>query len=96
MLNGKITNKNLLTSGYKIIDYDLNEGTDGNCVLMGYKTTSDYTKAIKDIRFYSESSDFVADSFELNVNGKACTYSRIDTNTHSSAVTSQRIIHSLQ
>ncbi len=76
---------NLTLSGYTIVDYDLNSGADGNCVYLGYKTTKDYNQAIKDIRFYSGASDFSAGSFSLNINGKACSYSRVSTDLNKGA-----------
>ena len=38
---------------YTVIDYDLNSGAGGDYIYGGYKTTSEPTAAIKDLRIYS-------------------------------------------
>lgn len=66
----------LTNEGYTVIDFDLNKGAKGDYIFMGYKTTDNYSDAIKDIRFYSEESDFTADEFVLKINGRDCVYHR--------------------
>ena len=65
----------LTSQGYTPIDYDLNKGAGGNYIYLGYKTTTNYEDAIKDIRFFSESFDKSGSSYALNINGKSCDYS---------------------
>lgn len=74
----KNTARNELTnSGYKIIDKDLNAGSGGNYIYMGYKTTTDPSKALRDIKFYvADSADSWATT-EMTVNGKKCIYTRV-------------------
>ena len=62
----------LTNEGYTPIEYDLNKGAGGNYIYLGYKTTTNYEDAIKDIRFYSE-ADYPSDYYyELNINGVNC------------------------
>ena len=64
----------LTDNGYTPIDFDLNKGAGGNYIYLGYKTTTNYEDALKDIRFYSDPSDASNFYYELNINGKACGY----------------------
>lgn len=64
----------LTNDGYTPIDYDLNKGAGGNYIYLGYKTTTSYADALKDIRFYSDPGDASNFYYELNINGKACGY----------------------
>ena len=41
--------KKLTDKGYTLIDYDLNKGTKGDYIYLGYKTTTDFNEAIKDL-----------------------------------------------
>lgn len=67
--------QNALTSaGYNVIDFDLNKGAGGDYIYMGYKTTTDPSKAIKDICFYSDPTDCGCNKFTIKINGKACEY----------------------
>lgn len=84
--SSKSTAQNNITSnGYNLIDYDLNSGARGNYIYMGYKTTNDYSQAIKDIRFYSKSSNTSQNTISLPINSVYCTYYRdgTDLNTGS-------------
>lgn len=47
--NGSAAKQKLKDLGYKIFELDLNENAGGYYVYLGYKTTKDYSKAIKDI-----------------------------------------------
>lgn len=69
------TAKNELTNaGFTVIDYDLNTGARGQYIYMGYKTTTNYEDAIKDLRFYSQLDDLDAGVVKFNINGKPVTY----------------------
>lgn len=72
------TAKNSLTSGgYTLIDKDLNAGSGGNYIYMGYKTTNDPSKALRDIRFYVADVAESRDSATVTINGQKCTYTRV-------------------
>lgn len=72
------TAKNSLTSGgYTLIDKDLNADSGGNYIYMGYKTTTDPSKALRDIRFYVADAAESRSTASVTVNGRKCTYSRI-------------------
>lgn len=72
------TAKNSLTSGgYTLIDKDLNADSGGNYIYMGYKTTTDPTKALRDIRFYVADAAESRSTATVTVNGQKCTYTRI-------------------
>lgn len=64
----------LTNDGYTPIDYDLNKGAGGNYIYLGYKTTTSYADALKDIRFYSDPGDASNFYYELNINGTNCGY----------------------
>ncbi len=70
--------KNTLTSGgYTLIDKDLNAGAGGNYIYMGYKTTTEPLKALRDIKFYVADEAESWSSTSITVNGKECTYTRV-------------------
>ncbi|MBE6649291.1 MAG: hypothetical protein E7614_07235 [Ruminococcaceae bacterium] len=46
--------ENLTDNGYTVIEQDLNEDAGGRYVYMGYKTSSDYSRAITGIIFLTE------------------------------------------
>lgn len=69
--------KNLTSGGYTVIDKDLNAGAGGNYIYMGYKTTDDPTKALRDIVFYSADETSSQTQATINVNGKDCLYTRV-------------------
>ncbi len=69
--------KDITNAGFTLIDSDLNKGANGRYVYMGYKTTDDITKAIRDVRFYVSGSDSSRSSVSSIVNNKSCTYSRV-------------------
>lgn len=57
--------KSLLTgNGYTAIDQDLNYGAGGAYVYIGYKTSTDYSRAITGIRFWSGNEDNKPDSYQ--------------------------------
>lgn len=71
------TAKSSLTSkGYTVLDFDLNKDAGGNYIYLGYKTTTDYSQAIKDIRVYSDPSDTDVTEYNLSINGTPCSYYR--------------------
>lgn len=74
--NSKAENaKSELTSnGYTVVDFDLNKGAGGDYIYMGYKTTTNYADAIKDIRFYSGASGTLRNTIDLRFNGQPITY----------------------
>ena len=70
--------KNSLASGgYTLIDKDLNADAGGNYIYMGYKTTNDPLKALRDIKFYVADEAESWSTASVTVNGKACTYTRV-------------------
>lgn len=70
--------KNELTqNGYTLIDKDLNADSGGNYIYLGYKTTTDPTKALRDIRYYVADSASSNETATVTVNGKECTYTRV-------------------
>ena len=50
---------------YKFIDYDLNSNAGGHYIYLGYKTTQNYSEAIKDI-VIKKGKDNAKDSIEIN------------------------------
>ncbi len=66
--------KEITSAGYTVIDSDLNKGAGGQYIYMGYKTTTNYADAIKDLRFYSDGGDFGGNTETFNINGVPCTY----------------------
>lgn len=60
----------LKNAGYTVIDYDLNKGAGGSYIFMGYKTTTNYDDALKDVRFYSSSNDIDTSLINIKINGK--------------------------
>ncbi len=64
-------------AGFTLIDKDLNDGAGGRFVYMGYKTTNDINKAIRDIRFYIAGDDESRSPVTSIVNGTSCTYTRV-------------------
>lgn len=64
----------ITSAGFTVIDSDLNKGAGGQYIYMGYKTTTNYADAIKNLRFYSDSGDFSGNTETFNINGNACTY----------------------
>lgn len=77
--NAATAKNSLQNAGFTVIDYDLNKGAKGQYIYMGYKTTTDYNQAIKDLRFYSSLSDLNATNVVFNINGTPCTYAKDDT-----------------
>lgn len=72
------TAKNSLTNGgYTLIDKDLNADSGGNYIYMGYKTTTDPAKALRDIRFYVADANDSWSTATVTINGKRCTYTRV-------------------
>lgn len=72
--------KNTITNGgFTLIDKDLNVGAGGQFVYMGYKTTTEHTKALRDIKFYVADSNSAQSSITCTVNGKECTYTQLST-----------------
>lgn len=72
------TAKNSLTSGgYTLIDKDLNADSGGNYIYMGYKTTTDPSKALRDIRFYVADAAESRGTATVTINGQKCTYTRV-------------------
>ena len=70
--------KNTLTSGgYTVIDKDLNADAGGSYIYMGYKTTTEPSKALRDIKFYVADEAESWTSTDITVNGKQCTYTRV-------------------
>jgi hypothetical protein len=69
--------KNLTSGGYTVIDKDLNAGAGGDFIYMGYKTTNDPTKALRDIVFYSAEEESSQTQTTIKVNGKDCLYTRV-------------------
>lgn len=67
---------NLTSKGFTVLDFDLNKDAGGNYIYLGYKTTTDYSQAIKDIRVYSDASDTDVTEFNLSINGTPCRYYR--------------------
>lgn len=75
----------LESSGYTVIDKNLNEGTNGKFVYMGYKTSTDYKDAITDIRFYSHLSNTFKNNTYLNINGTQCYYQKVGVDLNADA-----------
>ncbi len=71
--------KGITDSGFTLIDSDLNKGAGGQYVYMGYKTTNDISKAIRDVRFYAAKDDASRSSVTATVNGSSCVYNRVST-----------------
>ncbi len=70
--------KNELTkNGYTVIDKDLNADAGGNYIYLGYKTTTDPTKALRDIRYYVADTASSQETATVTVNGEKCTYTRV-------------------
>ena len=69
--------KSLTSGGYTLIDKDLNADAGGNYIYMGYKTTTDPLKALRDIKFYVADEAESWSSTDVTVNGKKCTYTRV-------------------
>lgn len=72
--SGTSAKDDLRRKGYTVINYDLNKGAGGYYVYMGYKTTTDYNDAIKDIRFYSDEKDINWSSIDLWFGNDYCNY----------------------
>ncbi len=71
--------KNTLTnSGYTIIDKDLNADSGGSYIYMGYQTTTDPSKALRDVKFFVGDKAESWSSTEITVNGEKCTYTRVN------------------
>lgn len=70
--------KNELTkNGYTLIDKDLNAGAGGNYIYLGYKTTNDPSKALRDIRYYVADTASSQETATVTVNGEECLYTRV-------------------
>lgn len=83
--SSSIAKERLRSRGYTVIDYDLNKGARGDYVYLGYKTTTDYDNAIKDIRFYSDTNDLNLDTTDLHFVKTDCTYylsNKVDLNSN--------------
>lgn len=67
----------IINSGFTLIEKDLNADSGGQFIYMGYKTTTDPSLALRDIKFYigDKSSDNA--TAESTVNGEKCTYTRV-------------------
>ena len=59
--------------GYTLIDTDCNSGGGGYYIYMGYKTTTDITRALRSVRFTHKTKNDV-NSISSAVNGTNCTY----------------------
>ena len=59
--------------GYTLIDTDCNSGGGGYYIYMGYKTTTDITRALRSVRFTHKTRNDV-NSISSAVNGTNCTY----------------------
>ena len=59
--------------GYTLIDTDCNSGGGGYYIYMGYKTTTDITRALRSVRFTHKTRNDV-NSISSAVNGTKCTY----------------------
>ena len=57
----------LTDEGYTVIDFDLNEGCNGDYIYLGYKTTHDFKEAIKDIIVIDKSAP--ADDYIVEQDG---------------------------
>ena len=57
----------LADEGYTVIDFDLNEGCNGDYIYLGYKTTHDFKEAIKDIIVIDKSAP--ADDYIVEQDG---------------------------
>lgn len=59
--------------GYTLIDMDLNYDAKGYYIYMGYKTTTDITRALRSVRFTHKTKNNI-NSIISAVNGTNCTY----------------------
>ena len=59
--------------GYTLIDTDCNSGGGGYYIYMGYKTTTDITRALRSVRFTHKTRNDV-NPISSAVNGTNCTY----------------------
>ena len=55
----------LIDAGFKVIDYDLNNGVGGDYIYLGYKTTTDYDIAIKDLWLTYQDKDYCYYPFSM-------------------------------
>lgn len=55
----------LRKEGYEVIEYDLNKNTGGDYIYLGYKTTTDYKEAIKDI-VVLDGNKYMVDTVKIN------------------------------
>lgn len=70
--------RNALTqNGFKVIDKDLNADAGGNYIYLGYKTTTDVTKALRDIKYYVADVPESRETTTITVNGEECLYTRV-------------------
>ncbi len=60
-------------AGYTLIGTDCNAGGGGYYIYMGYKTTTDITRALRSVRFTHNTANSV-NSISSAVNGTNCTY----------------------
>ena len=63
----------VINGGYTLIDTDCNSGGGGYYIYMGYKTTTDITRALRSVRFTHKTKNDV-NSISSAVNGTNCTY----------------------
>lgn len=47
--------------GYTVFDHDLNQGTGKKWILLGYKTTTDPSKAVTDIKIMNTNGGYIVD-----------------------------------
>ncbi len=69
--------KEITNAGFTLIDKDLNEEAGGRFIYMGYKTTNDMSKSIRDIRFYIAGADEARSSVTSVVNGVNCSFTKV-------------------
>ena len=69
--------KQITDRGYKVIDFDLNRSVGGKYIYLGYRTTTDRSKAIKDIVVMYQKGAPSSINYGKVVDGKRPTYYKV-------------------
>lgn len=76
VVNLNSTKKKLTDAGYSALDWDFNDGcgTGSDWIAGGWKTTTDVSRALRDIKFRVADDGSAPQSYNLTVNGRTVTY----------------------